>query len=103
MARSESLVLPASPEPAGGPEPGALGPGGVWPPRRSDGIPIGRSRFDPPTVPILLAGMPEAQPRAGPRRSLRRSAPGDDPIDVGTEGSLEPTLEPHGRVGAALR
>jgi competence protein ComEA len=54
-------------------------------------------------VPILLAGMPEAQPRAGPRRSLRRSAPGDDPIDVGTEGSLEPTLEPHGRVGAALR
>jgi competence protein ComEA len=54
-------------------------------------------------VPILLAGMPEAQPRAGPRRSLRRSASGDDPIDVGAEGSLEPPLEPRGRVGAALR
>jgi competence protein ComEA len=75
----------------------------VWPPPRSDGTSIGRSRFDPPTVPILLAGMPEAQPRAGPWRSLRGRAPGDDPIDVGAEGSVEPTLEPRGRVGAALR
>lgn len=77
-----------------------LGPGGVWPPPRSQGVPVGRTQLDPPTVPILLAGMAEAQPRAGPRRSFDRLARDEDRIEA---DSLEPTLEPPGRVGAALR
>jgi competence protein ComEA len=89
MTRSEFLVLPASPEPEGGPEGGALGDGGVWPPPRSDGGPAGRNRFDPPTVPILLAGTREAPPRAGPGRSVH-------PF-------IEHGPEPSGRVAAALR
>ena len=101
MTRSEPLVLPASPEPMGGPHAGVLGPGGVWPPPRSDGVPGGRSRFDPPTVPILLAGMPAVEPRAGPRRSLDRLSPGEDRADaIANPG---PALAPPGRVGAALR
>jgi competence protein ComEA len=59
--------------------------------------------LDPPTVPILLAGMPEVQPRAGPRRPLDRVAPGENRIDVGARGSLEQTPEQHSRIGAALR
>jgi competence protein ComEA len=103
MTRSESLVLPASPEPMGGPDAGVLGPGGVWPPPRSDGVPGGRSRFDPPTVPILLAGMPEVEPRAGPRRSLDRLSPGEDRADALPGPAPGPALAPPGRVGAALR
>jgi competence protein ComEA len=80
-----------------------LGPGGVWPPPRQEGVPSGRSRFDPPTVPILLAGMPEVQPRAGPRRLLGGPVSDDDRIDAGADSSREPTLEPPGRMGAALR
>ncbi|MFC5231054.1 helix-hairpin-helix domain-containing protein [Pseudonocardia zijingensis] len=83
MTRSESLVLPATPEPdagvlgagtSGAGTSGVLGAGGVWPPPRPH-------RLDPPTEPILLAGMPDAQPRAGPAppsrfgAALRRLAP----------------------------
>jgi competence protein ComEA len=100
MTRSESLVLPASPEPAGIPEEDVLGPGGVWPPPRPAG---GRVRLDPPTVPILLAGAPEAQPRAGPRRPLERLVPDEQPSDVGAEASFALPPERLGRVGAALR
>ncbi|WP_246170266.1 ComEA family DNA-binding protein [Pseudonocardia hierapolitana] len=103
MTRSESLVLPASPEPAGTPEAGALGSGGVWPPPRPGGAPSGRSGLDPPTVPMLLAGMPDAQPRAGPRRPLERLAPDENRADVGADGPFDSTAEPPGRVGAALR
>jgi competence protein ComEA len=100
MTRSESLVLPASPEPAGIPEEDVLGPGGVWPPPRPAG---GRVRLDPPTVPMLLAGAPEAQPRAGPRRPLERLVPDEQPSDVGAEASFALPPERLGRVGAALR
>ena len=54
--------------------------------------------MDPPTVPILLAGMPEAQPRAGPRWS-----PVEGRVVGAAVGPLEPALEPPGRAGAVLR
>ena len=95
MTRSEPLVLPVSPEPAGRPEADGLGPGGVWPPPRSGGGSGGHNRLDPPTLPMLLAGMPDAQPRAGPRR------PHEDPGGIGAGDPLEPA--PLGRVGTALR
>jgi competence protein ComEA len=104
-------VLGAPPPPADG---GALGPDGVWPP------PAGaRSRGDPPTVPILLAGVqlpdPPSEPAgrgaavpahgwddpAGPdRRHGDRAAGVRDPaVAVGPE---RPPSAPPGPVGALL-
>jgi len=100
MTRSESLVRPASAEPTGRPEEDELGTGGVWPPPRSAG---GRIRLDPPTVPILLAGAPEAQPRAGPRRPLERLVPHEERSDTRADASFELPPEPLGRAGAVLR
>jgi competence protein ComEA len=54
-------------------------------------------------VPILLAGMADAQPRAGPRRPLERLAPDENRADGGGDGPFGSTAEPPGRVGAALR
>jgi competence protein ComEA len=98
MTRSESPVLHASPEPERVASAGVLGLGGVWPPP-----PGGPNRLDPPTVPELLAGMPEAQPRAGPRRSRKRVAPGEERRDTGADDPFAATPEPFGRVGTALR
>ncbi|MHA6618476.1 helix-hairpin-helix domain-containing protein [Pseudonocardia sp. DLS-67] len=103
MTRSEFLVLPASPEPEGGPGTGGLGEGGVWPPPRAEGGSASPNRLDPPTVPILLAGMREAQPRAGPPRSLHHLVPDDEPIAVERDRSPEQAPDPLGRVAAALR
>lgn len=85
--------------------PGAdgLGPGGVWPPPRSSGEPVERNRLDPPTLPMLLAGTPDAQPRAGPRRSLGRLVPDGDRGEIRADDAFESAPEPVGRAGAALR
>jgi competence protein ComEA len=95
MTRSESPVLPASPEPSAG----AFGFGGVWPPPPS-GV---HNHFDPPTVPELLAGRPEAQPRAGPRRALERLPLNEEGNDIGALGAFEPVPGPLARVGGVLR
>jgi competence protein ComEA len=99
MTRSESPVLPASPEPERVPSAGGLGLGGVWPPP-----PGGPNRLDPPTVPELLAGMAAAQPRAGPRRSRERVAADEERRGIGADDDpFAAAPEPFGRVGAALR
>jgi competence protein ComEA len=98
MRRTESLAVPPSPEPAGIAEADLLGPDGVWPPPRS----AEGSRLDPPTVPTLLAGTPQAQPRAGPRRPLARLVP-DELGGIAADASFPPAPEPLGRVGGALR
>ncbi|GAA5118840.1 helix-hairpin-helix domain-containing protein [Pseudonocardia adelaidensis] len=103
MTRSEFLVLPESPDPEGGPNGGSVGAGGVWPPLRPEGVPPARDRLDPPTVPILLAGLRDAPPRAGPRRSLHRLAPDDEADGIEPHPRPAPNPEPPGRIGAVLR